>query len=128
MTKKWIDHKNNKGYTALHYASFRGNIFNINVLIENGGDINVTNSEGINLLHMAAQGNQPNSLIYLIEKYHLNIHNVDMAGSTPLHWACYAGSEEVFNYILSFKNTDLNIRDKLGYTPLHLSVLSGKSL
>ena len=123
--KLWINFKSTQGYSALHYASYRGNIEIIKLLIENGADVDVTNLLGINVLHMASQGNEPNSIVYFVEKHKLKLNKKDDSGSTPLHWACYSGSEDVLNFILAYKDNDLNIQDKEGYTPLHLSVLSG---
>ena len=76
-------------------------------------------------MHMAAEGNQPSMMIYLITKEHQSSQSVDENGSTPLHWACYAGAEESVNFLL---NLDANIdaQDKEKLTPLHLAVLGGR--
>jgi len=125
LFSQYVNCKSTQGYTALHYASYRGNIEIIKVLIENGAEIETPNVQGINVLHMAAQGNQPASFVYFVEKYKLSIQGVDIAGSTPLHWACYSGSEDMINFLLAYEETDLNAQDKEGFTPLHLSILSG---
>jgi hypothetical protein len=123
--KKWVNEKTEQGFTALHYCAYRGNIDSINKLIENDAEIEVTNRRGLNVLHMAAQGNQPNALVYFKEKYHMNIQSVDDLGSTPLHWACYTGSETAVLYLLSWPQS-LNAQDREGLSPLHLAVMSGK--
>lgn len=52
---KWINHKTDEdGFTALHFASFRGNISLIKMLVANGADINAVNNFGINVMHVAA--------------------------------------------------------------------------
>jgi len=124
--KKWVNEKTEQGFTALHYCAYRGNIDSINKLIENDAEIEVTNRRGLNVLHMAAQGNQPNALVYFKEKYHMNIQSVDDLGSTPLHWACYTGSETAVMYLLSWPQS-LNAQDREGLSPLHLAVMSGKN-
>lgn len=43
-------------FTALHYASFRGNIYMMETLIKNGASCDVKNKFGLNVLHIAAQG------------------------------------------------------------------------
>ena len=121
---KYVNEKSKQGFTALHYASYKGNIEIIIKLIENGADYEVTNFRGLNVLHMAAQGNQASSLVYFKEKYFLGIHSIDEVGSTPLHWACYTGSEIAVTFLLSW-GADVNSRDMEGLTPLHLAVLSG---
>lgn len=41
---QWINKQTTKDkFTALHYASFRGNIDIIEILIENKADINISN-------------------------------------------------------------------------------------
>lgn len=122
--KKWVNTPTEQGYTAIHYASYRGNIDIINLLIENGAEVEVVNKRGLNVLHMACQGNQPSSLVYFKEKYFLNIQSVDDMGSTPLHWACYTGSENAVVFLLSWP-LNINSQDREGLTPLHLAVMSG---
>ena len=75
--KKLINQESSQGFTALHYASYRGNLEIINKLIENGGEVEVSNKRGLNVLHMAAQGNQPSALVFFKEKYLLNIQSID---------------------------------------------------
>ena len=41
--------------------------------MENVADISTTNSSGLNALHLASQGNYPNIIIFLIEKYGFDI-------------------------------------------------------
>lgn len=43
--------RDTEGNTSLHYASYIGDLHILELLIECGGDINVKNNEGINLLH-----------------------------------------------------------------------------
>ena len=54
--------------TALHYASYRGNIKIIKLLIENNADVNALSYNGLNMLHKAAQRNQPSAIVYLNKK------------------------------------------------------------
>jgi len=124
--EKWVNQKSkNQGFCAIHYAAYRGNIDIIDKLIENNADIEVMNNRGINVIHMACQGNKPSALVYFKDKFGMNIQSVDDLWSTPLHWACYNGSEETIIYLLSWK-VALNHQDKEGLTPLHLAVLSGE--
>jgi len=124
--KKWVNEKSEQGHTALHYASYRGNVEVVDKLIENGAEVEVVNNRGLNVLHMAAQGNQPATLVYFKEKYFMNIMSVDDLGSTPLHWACYTGCDNSVLFLLSW-NPDVNAQDREGLTPLHLAVMSGKN-
>ncbi len=52
---QWLNHKtDDDGFTALHFASFRGNLTLIGILLENGADMHVRNNFGINVMHVAA--------------------------------------------------------------------------
>ena len=42
------------GFTALHFASFKGNPDVCEMLIQSGADIHAKNNFGINMLHVAA--------------------------------------------------------------------------
>jgi ankyrin repeat protein len=79
---------------------------------------------------MAVQGDQPNSLIYFIDKYNMDINSKDNLGSTPLHWACYLGYENSVNFIIHkySREVDINNKDNTGLTSLHLAVLSGMNI
>jgi ankyrin repeat protein len=123
----WINHKGDNGFNCLHYAAFRGNLKIIVKVIENGADIYIKNNNGLNVMHMAAQGDQPGALIYFKEKYDIKINCADAVMSSPLHWACYMGSETCVDYLTSW-NSDLNAKDKDGFTPLHLAVMTGNIL
>ena len=61
----WINNKTEEdGFTALHFASFRGNLTLIKLLMKNGADMYIRNNFGINVMRVAAQGDQPISMFY----------------------------------------------------------------
>jgi len=122
---QFISCKNNQGLTPLHYASYKGNLEILDLLLENGADINVVSENGQNLVHIAAQGDQPTSIVYLREKYNFNLENQDKKGSTPLHWSIFTGSAGAFKFLISY-DLDFNKCDNEGMTPLHLAIESGK--
>lgn len=129
VIKQWINMESVQGFRCIHFASYRGNIDVIKMLIDYGADYTVSNEKGLNVLHMAAQGDNPSSLIYFLEKFNMNLDSKDVVGSTPLHWACFTGSENAFNFIINYNSrqyVDVNCQDKQGLTPMHLAVMSGK--
>lgn len=119
---KFLNQKTNEGLTALHYAAYKGNINIAKLLIENGASVNVLTNLSKNLLHMAAEGNQPSMMVYLIYNHAQDIFSGDENGSTPLHWACYSGATESVNLLISL-NARINAQDKEKLTPLHLAAL-----
>jgi len=124
--KQFINEKESNGDPPIHYASYRGNIELIKYLVENGADINVKNDKGLNVMHLASQGDSPASLVYFKEYHNFDYTLTDNIGSTPLHWACYTSSEFSFQFLLSFENINLNVQDNDGVTPLHCSVMAKK--
>ena len=96
------------------------------LLITHGADIHAKNNYGINMLHVAAQGDQPIS-IYFFKLRGLDMHSRDNRGSTPLHWAAYSKAEITLVYLLSWVDF-LDDQDCDGFTPLHLAVKSVESL
>ena len=87
--------------------------------------MNVVSKKGLNVLHMAAQGNNPNIIIYFKVKYKMSVLSKDAQGNVPLHWACYNSSEEAINFLLSYMD-DINIQNNDGKTPLHIAVFTEK--
>ena len=122
---KFINDKNNEGLTSIHYAANKGSIPLLKLLIDNGANVDAVTNLGKNVMHMAAEGNQPSMLIYLITEEHQSSQCVDESGSTPLHWACYAGAEEAVNFLLNL-NVNINEQDKEKLTPLHLATNEGR--
>lgn len=123
--KNYINERTNEGYTALHYAVINGNIKFVNLLKDNGAKIEVTTNIGKNAIHLAAEGNQPSMILYLMLNEALDINSVDENGGTPLHWACYSGSYESVDYLISL-NANINALDKEKFTPLHLAVSNNR--
>ena len=97
---EWINtpSESEQGFYPLHFASFHGNIQLIKLLMRNKADFTVKTNEGINMLHVAAQGDQAYSLTYFKERG-LSIKSRDKEKSTPLHWACCAGSDTASYYL-----------------------------
>lgn len=122
----YINQKNSRGYNALLYSAFRGNLDIFNKLMEIGADISLTNSSGLNVLHLASQGNYPNIIVFLIEKYFVDINSRDNKGNTALHWAVYKNSKQAVDYLIYY-NIDINLKDNDGETALGIAMSKGNS-
>lgn len=90
------------------------------MLVANGASIYAKTVQGINMMHVAAQGDQAYSLTYFKDQG-LNLQQRDNEESTPLHWACFAGSDTAVYYLLAWDKY-VNARDNAGNTPLHMAV------
>lgn len=128
MLREWVNvqSKCEESFTALHFASFFGNLTLAVYLIGVGADPFSTNKCDINMLHVAAQGDQPRSLAFFLRQG-LDINSRDKRMSTPLHWAAFAGSEMALNYILAWGG-DFDAQDVKGLTPLFLAIKASEEI
>ena len=118
----WLDTKLGKsGITPLHIASYKGRPDAIRKLISSGARISIMSTFGMNVIHFAAQGNQPWPIAYFYEHYHMNLDEKDVDGNTPLHWACHFGSAVAAEFLLKW-SASLNEKNNAGHTPLHFAV------
>ena len=137
----FINEKNKKGMTAIHYASFNGSLPIIKLLIEKGADETILTKKKLNVIHYCAEGNTPSCLMYYYFRFKNRDENgntnllqlfkqPDENGSTPLHWAAYSGSVETLLYLINldiFKDEEerqefIDKKDNQERTPLHLSI------
>lgn len=113
-------------FTCLHFAVYKGNLKITKMFLEIGADTDAKNKQGLGVMHIAAQGDQPLLLAYFrSQKQHFT--HPDFKGSTPLHWAAYLGCELSASLLLAWDTgkTCLNVSDADGHTPLHLATIAG---
>ena len=141
---QFINKENDLGIAPIHYASFKGDVKIIKLLIENGADFTKKTKKKLNVIHYCAQSNKPNVLMYfylklrednkLENKYEL-IKEKDGGGSTPLHWAVYSLSEDLLLYLINLdifesdeeKKNFMEQKDNQGNNALHLCIKSKTS-
>lgn len=90
-------HRDNAGWTPLHYASFEGYADICTQLVESGAKIDECDNEGKTALHLAAQEGRDSVIEAL-----LSIHNrngcVDLRahdGKTSFRLACIEGESDI---------------------------------
>jgi len=71
-------------------SSYRGNIYLIRKALSYGSIIYSTNDNGLNVMHMAAINNQPNSIVFF-NSINFSLNSTDNYGNTPLHLAAKFG-------------------------------------
>lgn len=122
--KDWVNLKNDEGFCAFHFASFKGNLQIIRLLEEYGANLFEKNKKGLNALHIASQGDQPISIAFFMDKG-IFLTDKDHNGNTALHWAAHSGAENAIASLASW-GSPMNDQDFIyGCTPLHLAVNSG---
>ena len=88
-----------KKRNALHYASLKGNTKIIELLLQNGFDVDSTDSDGNTPLFYSITYPFPDSVILLLEKgSNPNIQNKD--GTTPLHFAIKKSNVLAMEYLM----------------------------
>ena len=77
---EWINLTNEKLFrmTAVHYAALMGDLPTFKILVKNGGDIHMRDSNGMTVLHFAAQSNYVVSNHVGVIIYLLDCHNYDI--------------------------------------------------
>ncbi|MBP5467997.1 MAG: ankyrin repeat domain-containing protein [Candidatus Riflebacteria bacterium] len=114
-----------KKRNALHYASLKGNTKIIELLLQNGFDVDSTDSDGNTPLFYSITYPFPDSVILLLEKgSNPNIQNKD--GTTPLHFAIKKSNVLAMEYLMK-AGADPNKPDKSLNTPMHYISLYSKN-
>ncbi|BDA75871.1 hypothetical protein CAL7716_100370 (plasmid) [Calothrix sp. PCC 7716] len=93
IANKNINNKNEAGETALHLAVKNNDSRLIQILINNGADVNAATNYKATPLHYAASFGTKGTINLLIEKGS-NINVVDKNGKKPLDWAIEAKKTE----------------------------------
>lgn len=93
-----VNHQNDVGETALHYAASANNEKFIKFLIKNGANVNI----------------------------HTNIWGEYRGGNTALHYAAREGFINVVKALLQYGNIDIDLQNAAGSTALHLAVERGQ--
>ena len=122
-----------EGNTPILYAAFRGNIEIISLLINFGVNYEKKNFAGLDVIHMAAQNNQENVIVYFKEKYNYDIFKSDNEGNTSIHWASSTGGKYALDYLLFYvdkKYGNLDVLNKVndkGQNALQLTIITNQS-
>jgi len=112
------------GVTPLHYATQRGNINIVKLLIAQGAHLDAKDNAGRTPLHYASgadsnEGQSPTNMpdvirILLDNNAHINAQ--DSIGWTPLHYAAHARSKEIVQFLIG-RGADIDVVGNRGRTP-----------
>lgn len=112
--------------TDIGRAAKRGEVAEVESLVESGADVNAANASGQTPLHLAAANGDADMVRVLIE----DGAEFDMpdsgAGLSALHVAAQCGHERVVDLLVRY-GADLEARTLHQQTPLHLAALHGQS-
>ena len=108
------DSKSNNGWSAMQLACMNNNKRVVELLVESGASVNITNKYGRTPLHTAAENGYPSICAYLIE-HGADVNQKDIYGMTPIDRASKAEQDEVVS-VLSQHGAVINSPRR---TPLH---------
>ena len=126
--------KDKGGNTPMLFAAFRGNIKIMEKMIGLGVKYDCVNNAGLNIIHMAAQSDCANVIVYFKEKYNFDLFQNDDLNNNSLHWACSSGSKSALDYLLVYINKKnrneniINCVNSQGQTALHITILTTGSV
>ncbi|XP_066477536.1 fibronectin type 3 and ankyrin repeat domains protein 1 [Tiliqua scincoides] len=117
---------NKLGYTPLMVASQKGYTRLVEVLLENGSDVNQKNSSGKDSLMIACFAGHLDIVKFLRSKG-ASWTAKDLGGCTAMHWAADGGNSDVIEWMIE-DGCEVDTRDVgLEWTPLmRLCAMSGK--
>ncbi|KAJ5964750.1 uncharacterized protein N7479_004626 [Penicillium vulpinum] len=114
-----IHRPDKSGLTPLIYAAVHGDTEVIQLLLENGADINTMDNNGRSVFFHAALQNKFTNLTALFTSVNIkNIHQPDRYGRTPLHVATSSGHLQSVLTLLKSDGVDCEAQDEFGRTAL----------
>ncbi|XP_054713101.1 ankyrin-2-like isoform X4 [Uloborus diversus] len=100
-------------------AARAGNLEKVREYLKGSIDINTSNANGLNALHLASkEGHVP--VVLELVKNGANVNAATKKGNTALHIASLAGQEEVVK-ILIRSGANANVQSQNGFTPLYMA-------
>jgi ankyrin repeat protein len=113
--------KNSEGFSPLILACYRGNTEVVELLIENGSDVNDSSSMGTALMAAAVKGNLEIVQMLLDKKASVNV--ADANGTTALIYAAMFKKHEVVALLIRAK-ANFDFKDNTGNSAIEYALLA----
>ncbi|XP_046988972.1 ankyrin-3-like [Schistocerca americana] len=107
-----VNSRSVKYETPLTYASWKGHLAVVNVLLKNGAAVNLSNSNGNTPLHYAAKFGHHEILCVLLQHGAVYNASTKTGKKTPLHFAQQSGRKEVKETLKLIERMFIRIRRK----------------
>ncbi|KAK5912274.1 hypothetical protein CesoFtcFv8_002166 [Champsocephalus esox] len=116
-----------KGRTPLHAAAHSGNVAGLQLVLDQGADINAVDLCGCSAVMVAADCGQTQAVEFLLHKAKPDLTLVDVNSNTALHLACSKGHEMCALLILGEINDSslINAANNTLQMPLHIAARKG---
>ena len=118
-----LDTLDSNGWTALHHASYNGDLASAETLLKKGAQVSAYSNLGKTALHFAAMRNHTN-VINLLIKNKASLEAEDSQECTALHLACKKGALEATSMLLAYQS-NIYALDERKWTPLHYAAYNG---
>ncbi|XP_078037593.1 uncharacterized protein LOC144470402 isoform X2 [Augochlora pura] len=105
--------------TAFLRAARAGQLEKVLEFLESGVDINASNANGLNALHLAAKDGHLEIVRELLNRGAV-VDAATKKGNTALHIASLAGQEEVVQLLVQ-RGASVNAQSQNGFTPLYMA-------
>ncbi|XP_068992976.1 ankyrin-3 isoform X19 [Neodiprion pinetum] len=105
--------------TAFLRAARAGQLEKVLEYLESGVDINASNANGLNALHLAAKDGHIEIVRELLTRGAI-VDAATKKGNTALHIASLAGQEEVVHLLIQ-RGASVNAQSQNGFTPLYMA-------
>ena len=116
-----VNAKGNENKTALMWASQKGNIDAMNVLISAGADQTIESISGKKWLHYAVHGNCSKEVLQTVIDLGADVNATNNSNITPLMWASRKSNVDAMNVLVS-AGANQTIQDVNGDKWLHHAV------
>ncbi|KAI9926349.1 hypothetical protein MW887_004113 [Aspergillus wentii] len=115
----------NTQLVPLEEAATCGDLFTVQLLLNNGADPNYRDREGWSAIHWATEEGHWDVVLLLL-KYGANVNAVSSYGTSPLHCAANGGHDNIVSELLRLGADPLKSTCH-GWTPLHHAAFMGYS-
>ncbi|XP_046330940.2 ankyrin repeat domain-containing protein 17-like [Haliotis rufescens] len=110
--------------TPVMVAAEFGHTNVLELLVREGGDVNVRSSEGNTILHAACLGGHVKMVRHVLSTTRVNVNARGKKGRSPLMLAAWMGHQEVFELLVS-AGSDVSLVDDGGNNILHVACRGG---
>ncbi|CAF3397944.1 unnamed protein product [Rotaria socialis] len=107
------------GNSGFLRAARAGNLEKVLEYLRSSIDINTSNANGLNALHLASKEGHVNIVQELLSRG-ANVNAATKKGNTALHIASLAGQEEVVKLLVQY-NANINCQSQNGFSPLYMA-------
>ena len=109
--------------SSIHEVAMTGNTEILQLLIDNGINLNLKDSKGLRPLHYAAWQGRTEP-VYILLRHGAHVNDQSLTGDTPLHFASQYGHEEIVQLLL-FHQADPTIFNRRLLTSIDLACEHG---